>query len=185
MMPGMDLTLFWDGWEPVVHSAVMVICGFLALVLILRVSGPRTMAKMTPLDFIVAVTIGSAFGRTLTATTVPVAQTVVVLVLLVGANWLFAALRARSSRVRTLLDNPPILLYYRGEMQTRAMRSHRLLEEDVHTAARQAGKGSLAGVAAVILQQDGTLGVIGDDDLGDGSSLLPYTGQADVHRNED
>ena len=56
----MDTTLFWDGWEPVVHSAVMVICGFVVLVLILRVSGPRTMAKMTPLDFIVAVTIGAA-----------------------------------------------------------------------------------------------------------------------------
>ena len=69
-------------------------------------------------------------------------------------------------------------------MQTRAMRSHRLLEDDVHTAVRQAGKGSLAGVAAVILQQDGTLGVIGDDDLGDASSLLPFTGRDDVHHNE-
>ncbi|HHX84659.1 MAG TPA: DUF421 domain-containing protein, partial [Actinomycetales bacterium] len=158
----MDLTLFWDGWEPIVHSAVMVICGFLALVLILRVSGPRTMAKMTPLDFIVAVTIGSAFGRTLTATDVPVAQTIVVVATLVGLQWAFAAVRARSRRARALLDNPPVLLYYRGELQDRALRSHRLLEEDVHTAARQAGKGSLAGVAAVILQQDGTLGVIGD-----------------------
>lgn len=162
----------------------MPLCGLFALIAILRVSGPRTLAKMTPLDFIVAVTIGSAFGRTLTATTVPVAQTVVVVVLLVGANWFFATLRVRSTRIRALLDNPPVLLYYRGEMQTKALRSHRLLEEDVHTAARQAGKGSLDGVAAVILQQDGSLGVIGDDALGDASSLLPYTSRSDVHRNE-
>ena len=79
----------------------MPLCGLFALILILRVSGPRTMAKMTPLDFIVAVTIGSAFGRTLTATTVPVAQTVVVVVLLVGANWFFAILRVRSTRIRS------------------------------------------------------------------------------------
>lgn len=88
----------------------MPLCGLFALILILRVSGPRTMAKMTPLDFIVAVTIGSAFGRTLTATTVPVAQTVVVVVLLVGAKWFFATLRVRSTRIRSLLDNPPVLL---------------------------------------------------------------------------
>lgn len=180
----MDSTLFWDGWEPVVHSLVMVVCGFVALVLILRVSGPRTMAKMTPLDFIVAVTIGSAFGRTLTATTVPLAQTILVLVLLVALQWVFSAARARSSRVRSLLDNPPVLLYYQGRMQHRALRSHRLLEEDVHTAARQSGKGSLEDVAAVILQQDGSLGAIGRDDLGDASSLLPYTNRPDIRDNQ-
>lgn len=180
----MDSTLLWDGWEPIVHSAIMVACGFVALVLILRVSGPRTMAKMTPLDFIVAVTIGSAFGRTLTATTVPLAQTLVVLVLLVGMQWLFAAARARSPRVRALLDSPPVLLYYEGQMQDRALRSHRLLEEDVHTAVRQSGKGSLESVAAVILHQDGSLGAIGSDDLGDGSSLEPFTARSDIHDNE-
>ncbi|RKE62539.1 hypothetical protein BXY47_1989 [Dietzia kunjamensis] len=179
-MRDMNSTLLWDGWEPIVHSAVMVICGFIALVLILRVSGPRTMAKMTPLDFIVAVTIGSAFGRTLTATSVPLAQTIVVLALLVGLQWVFAGARARSSRARALLDHPPVLLYYGGQMQHRTLRSHRLLEEDVHTAARQSGKGSLENVAAVILQQDGSLGAIGDADLGDASSLLPYTGRADT-----
>lgn len=183
-MRGMDSTLLWDGWEPIVHSVVMVVCGFLALVLMLRVSGPRTMAKMTPLDFIVAVSIGSAFGRTLTATSVPLAQTVLVLALLVGLQWLFAAARARSSRVRTLLDHPPVLLYYQGQMQHRALRRHKLLEEDVHTAARQSGKGSLAGVAAVILQQDGSLGAIGDADLGDASSLLPYTGRPDTRHTD-
>ena len=180
----MDSTLLWDGPEPIVHSAVMVVCGFLALVVLLRVSGPRTMAKMTPLDFIVAVTIGSAFGRTLTATTVPVAQMALVLAMLIGLQWLFAAARARSPRVRALLDSPPVLLYYRGTLQDRALRSHRLLEEDVHTAARQSGKGSLEDVAAVILQQDGSLGVIGRDDLGDASSLLPYTGRSDLRDNE-
>lgn len=180
----MDSTLLWDGWEPVVHSAVMVVCGFVALVVILRVSGPRTMAKMTPLDFIVAVTIGSAFGRTLTATEVPLAQTVLVLALLVGVQWLFAAARARSPRVRSLLDSPPVLLYYQGRMQGRALRSHSLLEDDVHTAARQSGKGSLEQVAAVILQQDGSLGVIGRDDLGDASSLLPFTGRPDIRDNQ-
>ena len=82
-----------------------------------------------------------------------------------------------------MLDNPPVLLYYRGQMQHRALRSLRLLEEDVHTAARQSGKGSLEDVAAVILQQDGSLGAIGRDDLGDASSLLPYTGAPDIRDN--
>ncbi|GAB3190494.1 DUF421 domain-containing protein [Nesterenkonia suensis] len=170
----MDLTQYWDGWEPIVHTLVTVVAGYLALLVMLRLSGPRTMASMTPLDFIVAVTIGSAFGRTLTAVDVPLAQTVLTLALLILLQWLLAWVRGRSPRVRRLLDSPPVLIHYQGEFQRRAMRRHQLVEEDVHTAVRKSGAGSLEGVAAVVLQQDGDLGVIAEGQLGDGSSLRPF-----------
>lgn len=76
--------------------------------------------------------------------------------------------------MRRLLDSPPALLYDDGELQRKAMRRHRLTEVGVHTAARQSGHGSLAGIQAVILHQDGSLGVIAQDSIGDGSSVLPF-----------
>lgn len=76
--------------------------------------------------------------------------------------------------MRRLLDAPPVLLYYDGELQLKALRRHRLTEVDVHTAARQSGHGSLAGIQAVILHQEGSLGVIAQDSMGDGSSVLPF-----------
>lgn len=173
----MDITQYWDGWDPIVHTLVTVGFGYLALLIMLRLSGPRTMAAMTPLDFIVAVTIGSAFGRTLTAVDVPLAQTVFTLALLIFLQWLLAWVRGRSPGIRRLVDSPPVLIYYRGEFQRKAMRKHQLVEDDVHTAARKAGQGSLAGLTAVILQQDGDLGVIAEGQMGDGSSVLPFTGE--------
>lgn len=44
----------------------------------------------------------------------------------------------------------------------------------MHTAAREAGHGTLDGLRAVILQQDGSLGVISDESMGDGATVLPY-----------
>lgn len=170
----MDLTLLWDGWRPIAHTLIIVVAGATAIVIMLRLSGPRTLAQMSPLDFIVAVTIGATFGRTITAVEVPLAQLLFGVSLLVGMQWLLAALRARYARARRVLDHPPILLYYRGEFQRAVMRRQRLLDEDIHTAVRQSGRGSLEGVAAVILQQDGTLGVIAEEALGDASSLLPH-----------
>ena len=170
----MDITQYWDGWDPIVHTLVTVVAGYLALLVMLRISGPRTMASMTPLDFIVAVTIGSAFGRTLTAVDVPLAQTVLTLALLIVLQWLLALVRGRAPGVRRLLDSPPVLIYHAGEFQRRAMRRHQLVEDDVHTAARTSGLGSLDEVAAVILQQDGGLAVIVEGQMGDGSSVLPY-----------
>ena len=172
--PDMNLSLFWNGWEPIAHTLVMVVIGTIAIVIMLRLSGPRTLAQMSPLDFVVAVAVGATFARTITAVDVPLAQLIFAIALLVLMQWLLATIRARSHRARRLLDHPPVLMYYRGEMQRPTLRRHRLLEDDIHTAVRQSGRGSLDGVAAVILQQDGTLGVISDDTLGDASSLLPY-----------
>lgn len=153
---------------------VIVLAGATAIVIMLRLSGPRTLAQMSPLDFIVAVTIGATFGRTITASEVPLVQLLFGVSLLVFLQWFLAAIRARLPRTRRLLDHPPVLLYYRGELQRTALRRHRLLEQDIHTAVRHSGRGSLESVAAVILQQDGALGVIGDEALGDASSLLPF-----------
>ncbi|MGC0144844.1 DUF421 domain-containing protein [Pseudactinotalea sp. Z1732] len=177
----MDITQFWDGWDPILHTLITIGAGYLALLLMLRISGPRTMSSMTPLDFIVAVTLGSTFGRAVTAPDVPLAQIVVALALLIFLQWLLAWFRGRSSHVRRVLDPPPALLYYHGQFQRTAMRKHQLVDDDVHIAARKSGFGSLESVGAVILQQDGDLGVISADQLGDSSSVLPFTGEPDRH----
>lgn len=176
----MDISYFWTGWSPIVHTVLIATVGYLALLLMLRITGPRTMAKMTPLDFIIAVTLGSAFGRVITAVEVSVAQALAALALLVVLQWVLAAGRARSTFMRRVMDSPPVLLYYDGQLQHRTLRRHRLTEADVHSAARGSGQGSLADAKAVVLHQDGSLGVITDSAMGDGSSLLPY-----LERNRD
>lgn len=168
------MDLFWTGWQPIIHTLVLGGVGYLALVLLLRVTGARTMAKMTPLDFVVAVTLGSAFGRTITAVDVPLAQAVFALVLLIALQWLLATGRANVKWIRKAVDPPPVLLWYEGELIMPALRRHQLTEADVHTAARQSGHGSLDGLRAVVMQQDGSLGVIADGSMGDGSTVLPY-----------
>ena len=170
----MDMSYFWTGWTPIWHTLLISTVGYLTLVILLRGTGPRTMAKMTPLDFVIAVTLGSAFGRVVTATDVGLVQVVVALALLVAVQWALAGVRARWPRMRRLLDSPPALLHYDGEFQDRALKRHRLTEADVHAAARQSGHGSLEDVQAVILHQDGSLGVIATGSMGDGSSLLPH-----------
>lgn len=168
------MELLWTGWSPIIHTLVLGSAGYLALVMLLRISGARTMAKMTPLDFVVAVTLGSAFGRTVTAVDVPLAQAVVALTLLIALQWLLATGRANFRWVRRAVDPPPVLLWYEDQLIMSALRKHQLTETDVHTAAREAGHGTLDGLRAVIMQQDGSLGVIADGSMGDGSTVLPY-----------
>lgn len=125
---------------------------------------------MTPFDFATTVTIGSAFGRVVTASEVPVSEMLVTCGLFVALQWVVAVLRQRSSRVGSLVDREPVMLYHPGEVNERALRRHRLQSRDLLGAARENGLGSLDQAEAVVLQSDGSFAVISPQQLGDGSA---------------
>lgn len=90
-----DVTYFFRDWEPVVRILVVGTLGYASLVILLRLLAQRRLAQMTPFDFVITVTLGSAFGRVLTAQDVALVEVLVVFVVLIGIRWLLALLRAR------------------------------------------------------------------------------------------
>jgi uncharacterized membrane protein YcaP (DUF421 family) len=166
-----DVQFWWDGWEPMARIALVATLGYATLIALLRVSGQRTLAKMTPFDFVITVTLGSAFGRVLTATEVSVAEMVLTFGALVALQWVVAVARERWHGVKLLVDVPPALLWADGQPNQRALRRHRLTERDLLSAAREKGLGSLDQAAVVVLQSDGTFAIVGHQKVGDGAAI--------------
>ncbi len=171
----MDIVFLSSGWEYLLRIVVIATVGYLWLVLLLRVSGARTMAKMTPFDFVITVTLGSAFGRTLTAAEVGVVDAMVTFGVLVLLQWVLAAARSRSRRVAALVDVEPTVLFLDGRPVHAALRRHRVTDKDLASAVREKGWGSLGEVRAVLLQSDGQFAVVGPSSWGDGSAVEPHT----------
>ncbi|GAB7044671.1 MULTISPECIES: DUF421 domain-containing protein [Catenuloplanes] len=91
-------------------------------------------------------------------------------------------LSVRSTVTRRLLKSDPTLLAHRGRMLTAAMRRQRVTEAELSQAVRTQGMGNLSGVAAVVLETDGTLSVVPMAQLGDGGVLtgVDRGGEADT-----
>lgn len=128
--------------------------------LVLRVSGKRTLGKMNAFDLVITVALGSTLASAVLDAGVPLAESVVAF----GA---FAALQAavaygqvRSPRVEALVKSEPRLVVRDGWPLPGALRAERLTEAEVLQAVRASGRGSLDGVAAVVLETDGSLSVI-------------------------
>lgn len=164
-----DLVFFTDGWTPLARIVVVGTLMYVALVVLLRVSGSRTIASMRAFDFIVTVALGSVFGRALTAEGVSLAEAVVAFLLLIGLQYAVARLQVFSRPFARAVTNPPRLLYFRGEFQTDNMRSTRVTEQELRAVARKQGHGSLADVEALVLEASGDIAVI--TRIGDGSAL--------------
>lgn len=164
-----DVVYFFGGWDPIGRVLVVGTLTYVVLVLVLRLTGSRSLASMNAFDFIVTVALGAVFGRTLTAKGVALAEGVTALVLLLALQYLVAWLQTRWSFFMGVVTNPPALLYFRGTFLRDAMRRQRVTEAEVQAAVRKKQLGSMDEVEAVVLESSGEFSII--QSIGNGSAL--------------
>lgn len=152
--------MFFDSWEDLLRVLVMGVLGYVALIVVLRISGKRTLSKMNAFDFVITVAIGSAFANVLLDRDVTLAEGVLALSLLVFLQYAITWLSTRSEWVADVVKSQPALLFYRGGFLADALRRQRITASEVCSAIRESGTASLDDVEAVVLETTGTLSVI-------------------------
>jgi uncharacterized membrane protein YcaP (DUF421 family) len=164
-----DVVFWFGGWPPIGRILVVGTLMYVALVLLLRISGSRTLSSMNVFDFIVTVAIGAAFGRSLTTRAVALAEALTAFALLVALQYAVAWAQTRWTHFMGIVTNPPSLVYFRGEFLRKTMRQQRVTEALLRTAVRKQHLGSMKEVEAIVLESSGEFSVIRS--IGDGSAL--------------
>lgn len=152
--------MLFESWYGVLRVLLVGPLAYAALVILLRASGKRTLAKLNAFDLIVTVALGSTLASVLLSKTVPLAEGVTGMLVLVGLQYVVAWLAVRSKTVSDLVKSEPTLLLRDGDFLESAMQAQRLTQGEVLAALRGAGVDEKAGAAAVILENDGSLSVI-------------------------
>ena len=163
--------MWFDDWSDIVRVLIVGTAAYVGLVAILRVSGKRTLAKLNAFDLVVTVAFGSTLATILLSSDVSYAEGVTALVLLAVLQFLAAMISSRLRLGRAVITARPTLLLRDGTIVADAVRAQRISADEIRQAVRASGAGSLADIAAVVLETDGTLSVISADRLGDGSAL--------------
>lgn len=174
--------MFFDNWFGLLRVVVVGTLAYTALVLALRISGKRTLAKLNAFDLIVTVALGSTLATVLLSKSVALAEGLLAFVLLISLQYVVAWLSVRSSRFSDMVKSEPTLLLHRGRFLEGAMRSQRVTRAEVLSALRSAGVSDPSEVAAVVLETDGSLSVVQDTpSTRDGSTLSELGGQAECN----
>ncbi|MGF1451065.1 MAG: DUF421 domain-containing protein [Opitutales bacterium] len=163
--------VFFDDWLGLLRILVIGVCAYGSLLVLLRVSGKRTLSKMNAFDFVVTVALGSTLATILLSEGVALVEGVLALALLIGLQLAITWLSVRSAGVRQLVKAEPRLLYHRGQFLDAAMKAERVPREEILQTMRSQGIGDTACVMAVVLETDGSLSLITDKG-GDGISAL-------------
>lgn len=154
-----------------VKTLLLGTAAYVALILMLRLSGKRTLAQMNAFDFIVTVALGSTLSAVLISPEVSLAQGVLALGVLVALQFVVTLGAVRSRTLAQAVKNQPRLLLYRGRLLDDALRTERVVPAEVHQAIRAAGQLTVDQVHAVVLETDGTFSVIPESPNGEPTAL--------------
>ncbi len=154
--------IFFDSWESIARIAINTTLGYAAIVVILRVSGKRTLSKMNAFDFIVTVALGSSLATVALSKDITLLDGVLVFSLFVFLQYLLTWLSVRVKAVKKIITSEPVLLLYRGEMLRDVMKKQRITEQEIHVAIRENGETDLQGIHSIVLETTGTMSVIAE-----------------------
>jgi len=162
--------MFFESWENLYRIIVVGLLAYAGLVAILRISGNRTLSKLNAFDLVVTVAFGSTLATILLDRNVSLAAGLTALVLLVLLQLIVAWCAVRSALVRKATQKQPTLVLLDGRMRPDAARAARITRDDVLSAVRKNGYGSLEEMDAVILETDGSLSVVPASQAGNRSA---------------
>lgn len=154
--------MFFDSSHALLRVLVVGSLAYAALVLLLRVSGKRTLSKFNAFDFVVTVAIGSTLATVLLSKQVALAEGVLAFLVLIGLQMAITWLSVRSPRFQNLIKAEPRLLLLRGRVIESALRAERVTTEELMAALRGQGYADPNGLFAVVLETDGSIAVISD-----------------------
>ena len=152
--------MFFDGWSDLLRILVVGTFAYAGLILILRITGKRTLSKMNAFDFVVTVALGSTFASAVLSSDVSLSEALLAFAMLCGLQFVIAFVSVRSRRLQHLVKSEPTLLVYDGTMLHDALRRERVTEDEVLAAVRATGKPTLASAYAVVLETDGSFSVL-------------------------
>lgn len=152
--------MFFQGWSGIVRTIIVGTLAYAFLVISLRVSGKRTLAKLNAFDLVITVALGSTLATILLSESVALAEGMTGLVLLIVLQYGVTFISIRSRSFARVVRSEPTLLLRNGSMLSDAMRRARVTEAELETVIRTSGQRGFENIEAVILESDGSFSII-------------------------
>ncbi len=143
--------------ESVIRGAVI----YLLLLVILRLSGRRTMSEMTAFDFVLLLIVAETTQQALLGDDFSLTNSAVLIVTLFTMDIGMSFLKEWSPRLQRMLDGGPTVLISQGEPDERALRRARVsLSEVMETARSTQGLERLDQIKFAVLEAKGSISIV-------------------------
>jgi uncharacterized membrane protein YcaP (DUF421 family) len=146
--------------EAVLRIAVV----YFLLMLLVRLSGHRTLADISPFDFVLLLVISELVQQAAVGRDPSLTQAAVLCATLVGLDILLAEVKEHWPRVARWIDGLPVVLVERGHPVREAMGRERIDEGDILAAARLSrGLERMDQIRYAVLESTGGISIVPEE----------------------
>ena len=152
--------IFFESWASLGRTFIITILAYFGMIILLRTSGKRTLSKMNAFDFVITIGLGSSLATVALNKNVPLADGILVFLLLIYLQFSITWLSVRKKSVKNVVTNQPTLLLYKGEFVEDILKRERITLEEIYLVARRKGFQDLKKIDAIVLETTGDITVL-------------------------
>lgn len=169
-------TLIFDGFDTILRTLTIGIMAYFAIVVIIRISGKRSLTQLNAFDLIVTVALGSILSSIIINKNVTITQGVTAFLVLIVMQYIITKFSVHTNFTKKYIKASPVFLYSNEAFHYENMKKERIVETEIKQAIRSNGNRSFSEIWAVILETDGSLSVIkknsNEDNLEENATLF-------------
>lgn len=139
---------------------IITVVVYFSLVIILRSSGKRSLAKLNAFDLVVTITIGAIASDTIISKSVTYLDGMLSILVLIILQYVIAKISVFSKKFEKLVDSNPTLIFYDGNYILENMKRTRITESAILQQIRLQHGLTSNEVKAVVLESNGELSVM-------------------------
>ena len=137
---------------------------YLALLLGLRLMGKRQVGQLTTFDFLLLLLLSNAVQNAMTGPDTSIQGGLVAAGTLFALNVIIAGVVRRSSKAEHIIEGIPTLLIRSGQILNQNLVKEGITRDDLLRSLREHGVDTVEEVRAAILEVDGTVSVVKEDE---------------------
>lgn len=161
-----EFSVFEISWDQLGEIALAALLTYLAIILIVRVNGSRTTSQLNSFDWIINVMIGSLAASGVLLENLFILGSLVAILVLASLQFVLTWITRQSPTAENIVKQAPVLLTHKGKFLDEAMTKTRVSRDEIMTALRGNGMPPVQDANWVVLETNGTLGIIPrQDDL--------------------
>jgi len=152
-------------WHTLLDIVIRTTVVYLALTIGIRLSGQRPLAQMTPLDLVLLLIIANAVQNAMVGPDTSLAGGLIAAGVLIGWHRVIVWWRLRSRRFAKVLAGEGIMLIHAGKVLQAHCRRAGVNRDELLQALREHGVAGVGDVLLVVLEPDGAISVIRNDEV--------------------
>lgn len=155
-----DLSAPW--W----HFVLRAIAVYAMVIVLIRISGKRSVGQFTPFDLVLLILIGNAVQNGLNGGDNSLTGALILASTLIVVNYGVAFLTSRYRRAEHLIEGVPMVLARDGVMFDEVLRREFVSKDDFYGALRSHNVAAVEDVALALLETNGSISVVPKDSGG-------------------